>query len=300
MSVESVTEIIGSGGDVTKKETSFTRQYLVKMRSATAYDSDLAVNATGIPAINAKWPNNISGRATPTVRSKSAKLWDNNSRLHWLVEVKYSNERTNDEKENAADPDTEPWNLDPVYSSDHVEYQESADVEYSGSAIVNSAGDMFDPVPQYSRGNTKITVSRNTLAFSESTAKALRLTVNAAAFTLHGVQYDAGLVKLLRWTSSTNTWTDSNGADISYYSETLEFEISRYTWGHELKILDRGYRARPGVGEDPVRVLDANGNPVPEPVLLASDGTQLAEGADPNFIYAQVYEPANWNALGSL
>ena len=290
--VISVNEIIGVSGEVNTRATEFIRQFLVVISEPSNIAQDLALYASGIPNIGDKWPNNISGRATPTVRSKSVKQLDSNSRLHWLVEVRYSNEQV---AQQPFDPNIAPWLQSPVYTMDFVEYQEAADATSPGQAIVNSVGDPFDPVPTYSRGMLRITVTRNTLSYNPTTASNLCFTLNQSAFTINTVSYAAKKLKLVKWAATTNVWVDDMGAEQTYYAETLEFEVSPYDWGHDLKILNRGYRARPAPGEEPVRVKDAV-----EPVLLASDGTQLPAGGTPVFLTFEAYPTADWTALGSL
>jgi hypothetical protein len=293
--VVSVNEVIGTGGDVSLKATEFTRVFLVKLSAPSSVGQDMALHASGIPAMTAAWPNTVTGRSTPTVRSKNAKLHSASSRLLWVVEVKYSNERESAESQQA---DIAPWLQPPQYSSEPIDYSIAYDTAR------NSVGDAFDPVPEIPHSNRRLTIKRNSLFFSEANAIALQNTTNESPFSIRGQQYEAKKLRLLRWAANTAVWTNDAGASQSYYEETIEIEHSTFPHGHMLKILNQGYRARPTSTDDPIRVTDEfpaeTGQPVPQPVLLAEDGTKLAAEGTPVFLEFEPLVHADWSALGVL
>jgi hypothetical protein len=297
--VVSVTEQAGQGGDVSGTASEFVRRFIVIISEPSTIGADLAANASGIPAIGAAWPNNISGRATPTVRTKSVGLLaEGQSRLHWRVTVNYSNERSGSTA-NTPDPNVAPWTLAPVYSSDSIVVQKALDRDFSGTpkTVENSVGDAFDPVPVRDQHNTRIVIARNTTTWNENTAAQLRGTLNSGAVTIAGVSYPARRCRLIRWSAQQATWTNDSGSAQTYYEQSLEIEATPDGLTHDIEILNRGYRARPEGGAEPVRVTDADGNPVPEPVLLDANGLVTGTPVYLTFVPAPT---ASWSALGSL
>ena len=291
-----VTEMLGQGGgDELNTEASFTRRFLCKLSAPSNVAADLCVNASGIPALGSNWPNNVTGRSTPTVRTRRASpLNESSSRLHWVVSVEYSNARVDP---NEQDPAVNPTTLPLRYTSDSIDYQVALDIDKDTVPVLvrNTVGDAFDPVPTTVKSNRKITIQRNRTTFSESSAAALQNTVNNASFTLRGVEYAAGRLRLLRWSAQSATWNDDAGTPVSYYEETIEIEVAGDGETHDLSILNQGYRYKDGT--DILRVLDDDGNPAPEPVLLDAAGAVTTAA---HFLTFKPYAAAAWTALGSL
>lgn len=303
-SVTSVSEIIGLGGDQSSTATEFTRAFLVKISEPSAIAADLALTAsaggTAIPTIGDAWPNAVAGRSTPTARSKSAKIHDSNSRLLWVVEVKYSNESSG-ATTGSTETNTAPWNRTPQYRSAPVNYDIALEQDNASTPILvrNSAGDAFDPVPTYTHSNRMHTITRNSLFFSESNAEALSNSVNDSAFAIRGNVYARGELRLVNWSAQTAEWTNDQGATFSYYEETIEIEASTFEHGHKLKVLDQGYRYKDG--SDVKRIMDDSSpaRPVPEPVLLDGAGG-IGSDSSPQFLEFDRYRYESWGVLGSL
>ena len=297
-SVVSVSEMVGTGGTVSARETSFTRRFVVKLSEPSAIAAETALHAPGIPTHGQPWPRNVPGRSTPTVRTRSARLLaEDRSRLLWVIEVTYSNARTSGTAA-PVDENTPPWNRPALHGSDSAVYAVALERDFSDppQAVRNSVGDPFDPVPEAERHATRITIQKASLAFNESTAAELRGTLNAGPVTIAGVTYPARACKLLRWTATGQTWTDDTGDPRPYWEHSIEIEVA--TGGtHDLAILNRGYRARPEAGADPVRVIGPDGNPVPEPVLLDDQGLVTETPVYLTFVPAK---PKSWAPLGSL
>ena len=291
-----VTEMLGQdGGDEKNATATFTRRFLCKLSDPSNVAADLCINHESIPGLGDNWPNNVTGRSTPTVRSRRASpLNESASRLHWVVSVEYSNAR---EDPNIEDQSVDPTTLPLRYTSDSIDYQVALeqDEDSQPQLVRNTVGDAFDPVPTVVRSNRRITVQRNTSTFSESDAAQLQNTVNNANITLRGVTYSAGRLRLIRWSAQSGVWNDDSGTPITYYEQTIEIEVAPEGKTHDLEVLNQGYRRL--VDGNPVRITDGEGNPAPEPVLLSAEGNVTTT---PHFLTFKPYKAVSWAGLGSL
>jgi hypothetical protein len=297
--VVTASEIIGTEGEQTETAVTFTRVYLVTLSAADSAGQDIALTATGLPAIGDAWPRAVAGRATPTVRTKKARLHDRNSRLIWQVEIEYSNEAKSGGG-SSSESDLAPWLRTPTYRSAPSNYEVALEQDYSTPArlVRNSLGDAFDPVPTTVKANRMLTISRARLTWSESTAQSLQNTINSAPVTVRGTAYAAGALRLVNWSAESAEWTNDGGATIPYYEEVIEIEVATGADGHTLKILDQGYSYKTGDGNT-ARFTNDDGTTAPEPMLLDGAGFP-GSSASPVFLPFQQYPKASWTPLGTL
>jgi hypothetical protein len=296
--VTDVTEMLGEGGDVNKdRVTTFTRRYRVTLSAASAYGQDLAITATNIPTVGSYWPRTVSGRATPTVRNVSARPLDAASRKLWEVTVSYSNE-TDSAGEKESEAELAPWLKTPKYNYDFNDYAVALEYDNgspTGRKVQNTLGEPFDPVPTVSKALRRITITRASVSYNDATADAITNTINNAPITIRGNTYAAGMLRLLKWSAVSNEYATDQGVLIDYFDETVEVEVGDYTYGHDLRILNQGYKElKDGTVQ---RAVDEEGNFEAQPVPLAADGTRLAVDATPVFQAFQPYRSADWSAL---
>ena len=294
--VVSVAEVIGTAGEQSATETTFTRVFLVTLSAADATGQDIALTASGIPAIGAAWPRAVAGRATPTVRARKARLHDRNSRVLWSVEVDYSNAR---ETTQSSEASIAPWLRTPTYRSAPQFYDVALERDFSSTPklVRNSLGDAFDPVPTTQRSNRVLTITRAALAWSENNAQLLQGTINEAAFVVRGKSYAAGKLRLVNWSAQSAEWTTDSGATVPYYEETIEIEVATADDGHTLLILDQGYSYKDGT--ETKRFTNDDGKNSPEPMLLDGSGG-AGSSESPVFLEFAQYPSAAWTALGTL
>jgi hypothetical protein len=303
MSVVSVREVGGPAGSVSFDETTFRREFIVTFSDAAAINADAALTASdgtnSVPSLSTMWGNTVTGRRTPWVKSVTSKMESGSSQKIWRVSVVYSNSFTR-LPPRVADP----WDQDPVYSSGAIEYEVAFERDYTSPTpqqVRNSAGDPFDPLPGASHINRRISVQVNTQNFSESALDALINTVNDSAVEIRGVSYPAGKLRLLRWEVSGSSYINAAGAEKPYYVNNLDFESSTFDHWHDLKILNQGYREKDAEGKLK-RIMDNSSppKPVPQPSLLAADGTKLADGAEPVYLTFKQFPSANWSVISAL
>ena len=173
-----------------------------------------------------------------------------------------------------------------------------ADGSYAnGRAIVNSAGDPFDPPVTRDDSRPVLTVVRNELAFDNDYAESFRDHVNAS--TWNG--YAARTVKIASITADLSwspvvlaLYPTSRGY---YWTTTYVFHIDTATW--DKKILDAGYHTKTGGTKGRI-ILDDGSSPA-QPVPLDGSGATAAPDNSGNIVGVylpfQVYEAANFAAL---
>lgn len=153
------------------------------------------------------------------------------------------------------------------------------DEDGNTEAIVNSAGDYFDPPPVKDDSRPLIKITRNEPTYDPLRAKEWKDAINQDAWN----GFDPGTVKCgeiaaeLAWSQECQF----------YYIVNYEFEIEPDGWA--LEVLDQGLRSYDTSTEKQVAIADEKGEPVTSPVLLDGDGQQLAGGADPVFLTFDVY-----------
>jgi hypothetical protein len=156
-------------------------------------------------------------------------------------------------------------------------------------AVVNSAGDYFDPPPTKDDSRWKLSIVRNEQTYDPSYADTYRDAVNNAVW--FGGLFDVGTAKCCG-ILGTLQYNPTCGY---YYEVTYEFEINYNTW--KKKILDQGlYTLDSSNVYSPA--LDDKGAPVTQPVLLDGAGAKLAEGAAPVYLEFEVYSMVDFGPLG--
>jgi len=139
--------------------------------------------------------------------------------------------------------------------------------------IMNSAGEYYDPPPEVDRSRLQIKMVRNEAVFDPNVALAYQDAVNSDVW--FGIA--PGLVRV----NITGDPQQENGE--YFYQVTYEFELRWDGW--QLSILDQGRYAIPVSGGQPVRILDADGAEVTDPVPLDGQGGVLANYSPTNAVY---------------
>jgi hypothetical protein len=203
----------------------------------------------------------------------------------WDVTVEYSY--------SASDPPTPEnptiWDVD--VSIETQEVTENIYHDAAGEALVNSAGQPFEEGVAQSFYDEKVTVGFNATSASLNTRiaalRAARGKINDSATTITvagvAVSYAAYTLKLI------DVKCNPVYGDITYWRVELIFSYRAAVdeegnaIGWKRNILDQGKYELDGDGEL-VPILDANNEPITEPVYLDGEGHAVAAGGDPVFI----------------
>ena len=144
----------------------------------------------------------------------------------WTVTAEYSTER-----ELAETPTDDPAEITWGYE----QFQKPAVTNYAGQAILNSAGDPFDPPIMIDDSRPHVTISKN-LASVPVWIFTYQDAINSGSFTVDGITVAAGLAKMQNITITRGQ--SRNGTSF----RTVTFSIHLQKQGWSSKQLDAGFR----------------------------------------------------------
>lgn len=261
--------------------TRTAREYLryFRVRTTSKLDGPATVGgATGLPELYDSYETDTESDDTASVISIEPREED---KCIWTVEVRYSTE-TGDEAKSADNPLSRPteisfssqkytrplvraWGTGKI-TTINVEGEEQL---YSTSAlttaVINSAGEAFDPPIEMDDSRPTLTFTRNEGGFDTLLPATYQDAVNSDSF----FGYNPLTVKCSR-ISAVSTFESG----FSYWKVTYEFEINFNTW--RFMPLDQGTRYKDANGKVQ-NAFDRNGAPVSKPILLNGAGRPLVE-----------------------
>jgi len=158
----------------------------------------------------------------------------------------------------------------------------------SGQPIVNSVGDWFEDPLEEDVEYPVLVAIRNFHTLAEVITLVLTYQNKVSSAEFKGAP--AGT---MRCTIRCGQQMIEDG--VEYYPVAFRFAINPDGWHH--LVLDRGWRARPALGEEPEVVLDAKTKQrPPRPVLLTADGLEAPAGTFHYLTFNK--ETADFNNIG--
>jgi hypothetical protein len=162
-----------------------------------------------------------------------------------------------------------PLDLPPEVSYGYESIMQMVDVDLDDKAIVNAAGEPFDPLPEVTVYLPVLRVTRNETAFPANIARDYgggRGAVNSDSF--RGWPKGTALCRPI-------TGADQRAGEIIYCRVAYEIVFDSNGW--QPRPLNMGYREL--VGGKLVVIKDKDGQAVSQPVALNANGTAKAPGA---------------------
>lgn len=260
-------QLIWSGpafADDSEGVVGYTQTY--RVYSNTALESAINVRAA-LPLPGAPYP----GDPKATVKSRSADRPDN-SRLVWDCTVQYEFD-----PEDPEDPEDNPLDEPIKFRWTAGLYTKAVIKDRDDKAIVNSAGDYFDPPPEIEEIRWSVNVQEN-VASVPLAILTYANRVNQNSFTIDGVTVDAEAAKVIALDISE--FKEKN--DIGYRTVTYTIEFREEGW--DLEMLDQGFRIKDAGELKDILVEDEDGNEnrPSAPVLLNGDGGKLTDPTPEN------------------
>lgn len=204
----------------------------------------------------------------------------------WIITVTYGPYNPNT---NPKDPTERPIQVNWGTAQFQRVADQTTDQNTDGSpkAVVNSAGDRFDPPIMKDDSRPVLVIVRNEPTFNQDLAALYRDSINIDPFWGH----DPYTVKCLSIEAQL-----THNPDIGYYwPVTYKFEFNDDGWISQ--ILDAGFRELNAGGTDAQAILDYKGLPVANPALLDGHGKKLAEGSDAVFLEFNIYKEMSFEGL---
>jgi hypothetical protein len=213
---------------------------------------------------------------------------DDGAPRKWTIEATYSSKPI---KENQAEEN--PLNRPAQIEIETASYRRAIWEDINGDAVLNSAGDYFDPPVEIDVGYWTFRVKKN-VADIPTYLLDYENAVNNAAFTIRGLsigQYEAKL-------SNIRIGDLKIEGDYQYFEFSYTMERRREKW-IPLKVLDQGFRYK----SENKRIHIMDNSPTPRPVtsprLLDGAGNVLVDPTPATAEYQKftVYYARNFSVL---
>lgn len=231
----------------------YTRAFLLETTSqmdgpfAVGSDLDLPVIGSLHPEDNNAW--------CVSLRVENSNPWKG-----WTVTAEYTSER-----EITEDPTVEPAAI--TWSSE--QFQRPVIYDNTGNAVVNSAGDPFDPPVMMDDSRPVVTITKN-LAVVPAWILAYQDAVNSDVFYVDGITVGIGLAKVQ--TVTVGEVQRRNG--IMFRTVNIVIQLQRAGWLVEAQ--DVGFREL-GTGGRQNILNDVDSERPSAPVPLDGAGTHIAD-----------------------
>jgi len=202
----------------------------------------------------------------------------------WIVTANYSSERELSETP-TSDPAFVTW--------DSEQFQKPAIQDKDGDAVVNSAGDFFDPPAMMDDSRRVVTVQKNLTAVPTWILD-YQDAVNSDQFTVDGVTIAIGTAKMQR--VSVGAEDIRNG--IAFRQVTFTMHLQRDGW--DMQILDAGFRRiDPGDSTKRIAISLDDGTEPTTPALLDGSGGLLSNPTPANAVFKtfSVYKTRAFSSL---
>lgn len=184
------------------------------------------------------------------------------------INVQYSNDFDTSTLTGDEEPETDDPLNDPIQIRfGAVQYQIPVERDVNNVALKNAAGDVFNPPYMMDDSRPIMIITRNEPSFNASKARFYRNAINSDMFA--GAQ-----PKTVRVIAIESSRLVRN--NIGFWQTTYEFQLAddAAPW-NPVKILNKGFRARPAAGKPAVAIVDpVSRAPISVEKLLLADGTQ--------------------------
>jgi hypothetical protein len=200
--------------------------------------------------------------------------------LQWEVTVEYGPYQPLDRPQNPLDEQ-------PTIAFSWAQFERPCDFDVGGLAILNSAGDSYDPPVMVDDPRPILQLVRNEASFDPALVHQYRNKVNSTSF----FGADPGTVKVANITGHR-----VKHPDLGYYWEVSYEFANNDTW--HVFVLEQGMRQLvPGTSTKKT-ILDTAGTKVTSPWPLAANGTALPVGSTPIFREWIVYGEVDFSVFG--
>jgi hypothetical protein len=259
------------------KARTYIRTFLVKSTIPNE-DPNTVRTAAGLPLLFSVYPTDGSALLTAREAKQSEDPeW-------WEATCNYTTDfSSHDQQASELGPLAQP----PKVSWATEDVEEAVQEDIAGAPVVNSVDDPFDPPLTIEKSRPVLRVSGNAATFDQVEFDIRCNGVNNAVwygFPKYTVKFD-DYSAAQEWDEKTLTF---------YWKIDLVFKINKKTW--DAKLLDQGFRAFDPVTGGTYSVLDDNGKPVTNPVLLDANGLELGTvTSTPHFIAFQTHERIDMN-----
>ena len=263
-----------SGSGDLKSGRRYSRVFRVLTNSN--FDTAVEATATGTPVIGNLFPSDNTAfcqNVTATQEAFSPRVW--------IVTATYSTEQEVTDNP-LGDPTEYVWGTE--------QFQRPYFKDRSGNAILNSAGDPYDPPVDGDDSRTSVTMTRNV-----STVPAwfldTRDKLNSAPYNVGGIGVAAERAKIQKVTAGKQ----QSRNQIEFITISATLHVQSESW--QKSILDAGFRKKDGT--DRKKITNDDGTEPSSPVPLDGSGGVLADPTTTNAVFKDfdIYGTFDFNEL---
>lgn len=270
MSVTSVKELIKRNGSYDGTSQSHVRSWEIVVNSK--YDNSVTIGnaliGTSLPNLFYTHPNNIflTTRSLKIAQSKG---------LIWIATATYSSAPLSQSERERAE-ESNPLDRTVKIAWAAAEYEKAMVKDKDEKAIVNSAGDYYDPVPSVPWERLSFSFRQNFTGPQTWMIDYIN-SVNASDISILGISITAGNARFVQPSGSEEQ--EENG--VIYHETAWNIEADVQTW--QLELLDEGLREKSGT--DRIAIVDGTSTAVTSPALLDGSGAVLADPTLDNAVF---------------
>ena len=213
---------------------------------------------------------------------------DDGAPRKWTIEAEYSSKpiRENQQEEN-------PLNRPAQIEIETASYKRAIWQDIDSKAVLNSAGDYFDPPIEIDQAFWTFRVKKN-VADLPTWILDYENAVNNSAITIRGLSLPQYTAKL----SNIRVGDLKIEGDYQYFEFSYIVEVRRDKW-IPLKVLDQGLRFKSGTDRKHIMDNSTPPRPVSSPRLLNGSGAVLSDPTPTNAVYREftVYYARNFSIL---
>lgn len=190
----------------------------------------------------------------------------------WTVTVAYS-----DERNLTDDPTTDPAEI--VWGGE--QFQTPFTKDRDGKAVLNSAGDFFDPPHEIDDSRSLATITKNVPVQTHvGLVLGFRNVINSDDIVIDGVDVGSKKAKI-QWIEVSQK-RERN--DIAYRTLTIPIHLNEDSW--EVDLLDQGYREKdPADATKRIQIRSDDETELSAPAMLDGAGAKLANPSLDNAKY---------------
>jgi len=288
VSVESVTVHDVTGGIGASGERTYQKVYRV-LCSSNEDGPVTARNGPGIERYGQAYAyGNEADLGAWAVSIIARKVNLDELRRDWFVQVDFSSaaQQTGESIDPSGDPIDNALDRSVRWSGSFAQFAKAAERDRLGFPIVNTVGDPIEGITK-DDSRPELIARRNVEQLDLAVWADYRDKVNADA--IWGLE--PRMLKV-----NNITWETQRAGDLRYFEVTYAFHANFEKWINKYE--NRGWRARPAMGADPVKITD-----IVEPAYLDDFGVRLSQaridaGDFPDPIEAELEDERSFSDLG--
>ena len=179
--------------------------------------------------------------------------------------------------------------------------QEPIDIDIDGNAIANAAGQPFDPPIQKIFGDTVLSITVVRPGYNAALASVYHRAVNSDTFWGPELGPPGSVMAIqiqgIPFRGENGRWYFTHNYQFAFRNDPILTNGIPANWKRRIK--NEGLMCTVSVANNAIiHCTDSAGENVNEPVPLATDGTQLADGLEPNWLLFDLQPKLPFTAFG--